>query len=114
MGHDGYHPQIILLLLVFSSELLVLFETLYLSFLDFTGYIIVIWSVKRKNANEYIAVKVKTGVHHYSTIRIMKSQNPNPSSIKLKCYPVILDHSSPEEAKSASIEAEIVHSFVVL
>ncbi len=57
---------------------------LYVSYVDFIGFITAIWTAKSKNGNEYINIKLKTDVDQYPSIRIMKSHNPaiNEDSLK--------------------------------
>lgn len=59
-----------------------LFVSLF--FADFSGFVTSIWCAKSRSGNEYIHVKLKTGVCLYTTIRIMRKQNPSIQELILK------------------------------
>ena len=54
------------------------------TFADLSGFVSSIWSAKSRNRNEYIDVKLKTGVYQYSTIRIMKKQDSLINDLNLR------------------------------
>ena len=54
-----------------------LFKVIILYFLDLHGYIVKFNQDQSKAGNTYIDVTLRTADHDYTTIRIMRNNNPN-------------------------------------